>query len=204
MASTQVITVRGLQAGQICETQFVYLNTDPLDPPLSGYAVADKFADQVIPEWVPLVTADFQFIELSYWSSNNNGTGIYPLPATVGSYAGQAMPPFVTANFIKVVEPAVDQTGTDSKPIKRGRFGLSGIPEEIGQNGLITDGAWLVQAQTFGNALQILVDVDGLGTDTNLYVVRLAAGGWDVNLAKAAEVVAIQMSTYGTQNTRKR
>lgn len=195
------VTLVGVQGTEVCYTKFDY-GLEAGDPIVSAQLIAEAFEANILAAWRGLVTQDFTFEEIRVVGSYTAGNYTLPLGGAAGLFLGNSSPPFLTASFRKLVEIPGDQEGTDPEPITGGKFGISGVPQSIHDNGHVNDTAWVTDANAFAFALVTLEDVDGVGTDAHLVIERLnPAGGAPLKLA---QVIDCRFNKLGTNNFRKR
>lgn len=199
-AGTMEIRVIGSISGEMCYTNLDYQTTDDVEVTGTAQSLLELFWTQNGTLWKACCSEDYTFVRLEASlldapaSTVSYGTLVLNEP---GAVADQSLPPFVTASYVKVASP-LEQTGTDTNPIKRGRLAFSGIPESFQDAGFPVPDA-IVTLQNLGDALRVWGDASDL---MEMKIFRYGNGAGEA-ATKNALVSAVQFRRIGTQNTRK-
>lgn len=197
-------TLRGVQAGEICETllQYHHLDYNPL-------LQADDFAAAVVAGvWdvmKPLVSEKFQMLTVKVVTRQHDTSGVfyydeYTLDvAEFGTAIGGVLPPNVTVRIVKYVDNTTRLPL--SAPIFRNGFaGFSGALEADQENGLLTEAAVTAWFEVANGMELITLNYAGTDWEYVLGLERQMPGEPDKVLVDHCSPVY----RLGTRNSRKR
>lgn len=201
---TQIVTVRYILTGQICENVLEYGTaetadySDPVD-----FGTAWETAN--LSNFLDCLSNQVTLLDITFAPTHPVGVPAYAPYISVWNSAGSvdddSLPPHVSYRLYKIPDNA-NIEGVLDGPFRAGMTRISGVPESFQENGLLNSlGVGALNALAAG--MVEITAPSAISGDVvfNLLMVRRVTGSTDFGLTKVFNYVA--SAVLGSQNTRK-